>query len=190
MQDYFQTPCTNGKSKNNLGYSLDCLPFPRFLGSWLSLLLLLNFPLLHFCITHKLASHTAAGSKTHQQHCWRHRLQQWLKQMCYGNIWMLLPKSFLGSPSDQHLCFLWIITNRKQHRTNNKNISAGNTVNSLWLVSRNSPALTQTPNGSSQSMTPPGARSLVLHSIASNDRFDWHSACRLTISMANLHRRK
>lgn len=69
MQDYFQTPYTNGKSKNNLGYSLDCLPFPRFLGSCLSLLLLLNFPLLHFCITHKLASHTAAGSKTHQQHC-------------------------------------------------------------------------------------------------------------------------
>lgn len=69
MQDYFQTAYPNGKSKNNLAYSLDCFPFPRFLGSWLSLLLLLNFPLLHFCITHKLASHTAAGSKTHQQHC-------------------------------------------------------------------------------------------------------------------------
>lgn len=67
---------------------------------------------------------------------------------------MLLPKSFLGSPSDQHLCFLWIIIHKKQHRPNNKNTSAGNTVNSLCLASSNSPAPTQTPNGNSQSTTP------------------------------------
>lgn len=67
---------------------------------------------------------------------------------------MLLPKSFLGSPSDQHLCFLWIIIHKKQHRTDNKNTSNGNTANSLCLISRNSPTLTQIPNGGSQSMTP------------------------------------
>jgi len=45
MQDYLQRAYQNGKSKNNLGYGLDCLPLSRFLGIWLSLLLLLaEFP--------------------------------------------------------------------------------------------------------------------------------------------------
>lgn len=101
---------------------------------------------------------------------------------------MLLPKSFLGSPSDQHLCFLWIIIHKKQHRPNNKNTSAGNPVNSLCLASSNAPALTQTPNGSSQPTTPRQEAWCCTPQPAMTGLT--HKACRLTISMVNLHGRK
>lgn len=102
---------------------------------------------------------------------------------------MLLPKGFLGSPSDQHLCFLWVIIYKKQHKSDNKSTPLGNTVSPLCLTSRNMLALTQTLNGGSRPMTSQ-QEAWVLPSVASSSRFGWYRACRLTISTVNLHGRK
>jgi len=67
---------------------------------------------------------------------------------------MLLPKGFLGSPSDQHLCFLCVIIHKKQHKTGNKSAPTVSTVSSVCLTSRNMLALSQTLTGGSQHMAP------------------------------------